>query len=144
MPQYFNRRHQVEVRRSLRKNSTLGERLLWRHLRDRQIDGLKFRRQFGILEYVVDFYCHELGLAVEVDGITHATPEAKDRDRRRQRAIESLGVRFLRVQDDDVISDLGNVLEVIRETVTRLKGSSSSPRPLLNEEGESLRSSKDR
>lgn len=103
------------------------------------MEGSKFRRQFGILEYVVDFYCMELQLAIEVDGITHATAEAQERDRRRQRAIESLGVRFLRIQDDDVVSDLDGTLNVIREVVTRLRGSSSSPRPLLFEEGESTK-----
>lgn len=108
------------------------------------MEGLKFRRQFGILEYVVDFFCHELSLAIEVDGISHASPQAQERDRRRQRAIESLGVRFLRFQDDDVLTNLDEVLKMIQATVNGLKGSSSSPRPLLHEEGESLKTPKAR
>ena len=67
----FNRPEQTSYRRDLRKASSLAERILWRSLRNRQVGGCKFRRQHGIEQYIVDFYCPELMLAIEIDGPHH-------------------------------------------------------------------------
>ena len=74
---------------------------MWKHLRGEAL-GVKFRRQFSIGRYVVDFYCPSLHLAIEVDGESHASEDARAYDEARQREIESLGVRFIRVANDDV------------------------------------------
>ena len=99
--------------RSLRKQSTLGEVLLWRQLRGRQL-GVQFHRQVPILEYIVDFYCHELELAVEVDGASHAVADVGVRDERRQREIEDYGITVLRFDDRDVRRDPVHVANSIK------------------------------
>jgi very-short-patch-repair endonuclease len=75
--------------------------------------GFKFRRQQGIAQYVVDFYCPECRLAVEIDGATHSTVEEKARDRLRQAYIEDFGIHFLRFRNADVFENIDWVLEVI-------------------------------
>ena len=89
-----------ELARKLRNSSTVSEKLLWNHLKGKQINGFDFDRQKPIDNYIVDFYCKELMLAIEIDGITHN--EKMDKDTIRQKKIESLGVSFLRFTDDEV------------------------------------------
>ena len=90
--------------RRLRHDSTLPERILWGSLRGAQLAGLKFRRQHSIGPFVVDFYCHEAKLVVELDGDSHIG--RADADSRRTQYLESQGLRVLRVNNDDVIQDL--------------------------------------
>ncbi len=80
MGRIFNRKSQTGRRRHLRKEAPKAERLLWWRLRGRQVHGLKFRRQYGIGRYVVDFYCVEARLAIEVDGESHFDPLAELHD----------------------------------------------------------------
>lgn len=90
-----------EKARAIRNNSTNTEILLWGFLKGRQIRGYDFHRQKPIDEYIVDFFCNELMLAIEIDGISHAGKEKYDSER--QTKLEKLGVRFLRFDDDYVI-----------------------------------------
>ncbi len=85
-----------DVARQLRNNSTLGEVLLWKKLRNKQLLGYDFHRQKPIDQFFVDFYCGELNLAVEIDGSSHETEDASEKDRARQKHLENLGVAFLR------------------------------------------------
>lgn len=71
MNRTYNDQTQKEVRQQLRQHATQPEQLLWRHLRGSQVNGLKFRRQYGVGVYVLDFYCPELRLAIELDGDSH-------------------------------------------------------------------------
>ncbi|MDP6297560.1 MAG: DUF559 domain-containing protein [Candidatus Marinimicrobia bacterium] len=100
-----------QTARTLRKNMTLGEVILWQHIRRRQIKGYQFLRQKPIGEYVVDFFCKELMLAIEVDGESHEGRQREDEER--QEKLKKLGVRFLRFQDSHVKQDLANVLKRI-------------------------------
>jgi very-short-patch-repair endonuclease len=77
MTEFFNRREDKEKRRRLRKEMPLAEVILWSQLRAKQLLGMKFRRQHGVGPYVLDLYCPEARLAIEVDGETHVTPGAK-------------------------------------------------------------------
>src|SRR3990172_8175353 len=86
--------------RNLRQRSTDSERLLWLALRDRRLDGLKFRRQHPVGPYILDFYCHELSLAVEIDGAYHDLTAAQDAQR--QGLLEAQSIRFIRVLAEDV------------------------------------------
>ncbi len=122
MRRIFNRKPQKPVRQFLRTHSTRTEILLWLGLKDRQLEGYKFRRQHGILDYIADFYCPELRLVIEIDGISHDSPEAKERDQRRQRAIESFGIEVLRFRDEDVNANVDRVLREIRDEVMKRKG----------------------
>ncbi len=103
--------------RQLRKNSTLSEVLLWQHIKQKGYD-VQFHRQVPILDYIVDFYCHELKLAIEVDGESHNFKEQQDI--KRQKDLEAQGISFLRFQDIDVKQNLFSVLLVVEETVNRL------------------------
>jgi very-short-patch-repair endonuclease len=109
--------------RKLRKNMTLGEVILWQHIRRRQLKGYQFLRQKPIANYIVDFYCKELKLAIEIDGESHVGREKKDRER--QRRIEAMGVRFLRFQDSDVKNDVGEVLSAIEHWIDEYEAQQS-------------------
>ncbi len=97
-----------EFARELRKNSTLSEVLLWLKIKGKTM-GVEFHRQVPIDNFIVDFYCHELMLAIEVDGSSH--DEKQDYDQNRQLILENLGVRFIRFSDIDVKQKMGWVLE---------------------------------
>ncbi len=89
-----------EKARQLRNDSTKTEILLWTFLKGKQLRGYDFHRQKPIDDYVVDFFCNELMLAIEIDGVSHIGKELYDA--KRQIRLEELGVRFLRFKDDDV------------------------------------------
>jgi len=113
MTRLFNRTYQKPIRQRLRNNATAAERLLWSKLKHSQLLGYKFRRQQGIARYVVDFYCPEYKLAVEIDGATHSTPEEIQNDNVRQQFIEREGVHFLRFTNADIFENMDWVLESI-------------------------------
>ena len=90
----FNR--QSETRQLLCNTLPAAELILWSKLKNRQVCGRKFRRQFSVGTYVVDFYCPALKLAMEIDGDSHFQPGEQEKDQRRQEHIEFFGVQFLR------------------------------------------------
>ncbi len=100
-------------RRALRGRQTDAERLLWRLLRTRQFLGLKFRRQHPVGPYIVDFYCAERRLAVELDGGQHFTVEGLAYDRRRTEYLASRGVRVVRFTNGDLFENTDGVLEML-------------------------------
>ena len=106
-----------EKARQLRNDSTKTEILLWTFLRSRQLRGYDFHRQKPIDEYIVDFFCNELMLAIEIDGVSHIGKELYDA--KRQRKLEDLGVRFLRFKDDDVFYNCDYVIKEIEKWVDK-------------------------
>ena len=92
---------------ALRHNPTSPEKLLWSILRARQLDGLKFRRQHPIEPYIVDFYCADERLVVELDGQSHN--ETAEQDRKRSEYLAKLGLTVFRVTNDDVLTNLDGV-----------------------------------
>lgn len=106
-----------ELARRLRRKSTLCEFVLWKHIRRRAL-GVEFHRQVPILEYIVDFYCHELRLAIEVDGSIHRYRE--EEDLKRQRSMERHYVTFIRFTNEEIKEDISNVLWRLQETVEEL------------------------
>ena len=117
MTPFFNRVEDKEKRRSLRRNASKPEVLVWSRLRGKQLLGLKFRRQYSVGPYVVAFYCPALKLAVEIDGETHFRDAAVKEDDRRQAFVESFGIRFLRYTNGEVGGNLDGVMESIRLAV---------------------------
>jgi len=99
-----------ELARKLRQDMTLGEVLLWNELKDDKFWGFDFDRQRCIDEYIVDFYCKDLMLAIEVDGMTHNFEGAFEKDEIRQQRLETLGVRFIRFTESEVKYDMLNVI----------------------------------
>ena len=99
-------------RRELRKAPTPAEIVLWRHLQRRQLLGKKFRRQFSIGKYVVDFFCPECNLAVELDGASHYSILREDYETERRKYLEGLGIRIERFENRLVFENIEGVLEV--------------------------------
>lgn len=117
-----------DLARNLRKESTLSEILLWKEIKTKQILGYQFHRQVPIDNYITDFFCHELFLAIEIDGISHALKETYDE--KRQQRLESLGVRFLRFDDLEVKFQIESVLSRIKEWINAYtQNSQTSPSP---------------
>ncbi len=104
-----------EKARELRNNSTRTEILLWTFLKGKQLRGYDFHRQKPIDEYIVDFFCNELMLAVEIDGVSHIGKELYDT--KRQNRLEKLGVTFLRFKDEDVFYNCDYVVKEIENWI---------------------------
>ena len=96
-----------------RQQSTEAEKLLWTELRNKKINGLKFRRQHPIDKFIVDFYCHEKKLAIELDGGVHDKKVNKEYDEARTAMLAGLNVIVLRFKNEDVINNMKDVLEKI-------------------------------
>jgi very-short-patch-repair endonuclease len=108
----------LSFRRQLRRNMTLPERLLWGQLRGKKLAGLKFRRQHPVGPYVVDFFCAERQLAIELDGEPHFDGDGPARDRRRDAFLQTERIRVLRFTNPDVLRDLDGVLDAIADQAT--------------------------
>ena len=111
----------------LRNESTYAEALLWKYIRNRSL-GVQFHRQVPLDKFIVDFYCHELKLAIEIDGITHEGSEAEQRDETRQKRLEDLGVSFIRFADNDVKTNIQGcytALQMKVDELLHLRGSSA-------------------
>lgn len=103
--------------KKLRKEMTMCETILWKALKEKQMMGFDFDRQRPIDNYIVDFYCKDLMLAIEVDGLSHSYENAAERDAIRQKRLEEMGVRFLRFDDADIKTNINGVLDIIREWI---------------------------
>ncbi|RJG54978.1 endonuclease domain-containing protein [Sphingobium terrigena] len=116
--------------KQLRNGASFPERMLWDHLRNRQLAGYKFSRQIPIGPYFADFLCREARLVIELDGDTHG--ETADYDSRRDEYCRSLGFEILRFSNADVMGNLEGVLSHIGATLTRLP----TPNPSRLREGD--------
>ncbi|MCE5239137.1 endonuclease domain-containing protein [bacterium] len=114
----------LELCRQLRQDETPPEEALWRCLRARRLFGLKFRRQHGLGRYIADFYCHEAGLVVELDGAVHLEQRQREYDAVRDRELTAAGARVARFANREVREDLPRVLRTIAEHA----GKGPSPR----------------
>ena len=113
------KRTTTERARRLRRDMPDSEGLLWRHVRNRRLGGLKFRRQHPIGPFFVDLYCGEYRLAVEIDGASHDDEEAQAYDVSRDEFLRAKGIKVTRFTGTQVLSGLEQVLERIYETATR-------------------------
>ena len=102
------------IRQELRNEGTAAEAVLWKALQRRQLGGKKFRRQFSVGDYVLDFYCPEQKLAVELDGGIHDDPEQQVNDAIREEYLQEKGIRIIRFTNDEVFIHLEAVLENIQ------------------------------
>jgi very-short-patch-repair endonuclease len=116
MTEIFNKKEYIKRRQYLRNNMTKAEIVLWSKLKGKQLNGLKFRRQCSINNYIVDFYCPELKLAIEIDGDVHAYNSRIIYDKQRQKEIEALGIKVLRYTNTDVVKNIEGVLYDIVQT----------------------------
>jgi very-short-patch-repair endonuclease len=98
----------------LRKNMTYAEKVLWQQLRNRKLDNLKFRRQHPVAIFILDFYCHEKKLAIEVDGGIHNNEEQKEWDENRTYELNEFGIVVLRFSNEEVIDKTEMVVDSIK------------------------------
>lgn len=115
MTELFNLKSQKSLRKSLRKQGVMAETILWSKLRNKNL-GYKFKRQFGIGKYIVDFYCPRKRLVIEIDGATHSTNREIINDSIRQKYLESLGLEVIRFTNNDIRENMSGVLSKIGET----------------------------
>jgi very-short-patch-repair endonuclease len=120
----------ISLAKKLRRNLTPAERRLWHSLKAERLYGLHFRRQQSILGFIVDFYCHRVRLAVEVDGDVHVG--ARDYDKERDSVLGAKGIRVIRFWNDQVFDDLPRVLQDILQAARP----DPPPSPLPKREGE--------
>ena len=114
----YNKRHLKDYRKNLRNNLTPAEAALWTLLKNKQILGLRFRRQFSVNNYILDFFCPRAKLAIELDGEVHNSPEAIEHDLKRDDFLGSLDIKVLRVENKLVFE---NTTQVISAIETALK-----------------------
>ncbi len=127
MTHVFNKHQELEKRRLLRQSSPEAEELLWSRLRRDQLFHCKFRRQYSVGPFVIDFYCPAAKLAVEVDGPSHAIADAPGYDKGRQDYIESFGIQFLRFSNSEVRNAMNGVLACIEAAVRDRLGDTDPP-----------------
>jgi very-short-patch-repair endonuclease len=113
--------------RTLRKQMTDAERRLWRHLRNRELGGWKFRRQYPVGPFIVDFICLEKNVVIEVDGGQH--DENKELDLQRSAYLNRMGYRVLRFWNNEVLQETEAVLSSIFAKLSETDKNSPSPRP---------------
>lgn len=117
----FNRRSTKKQRRYLRNNMTKAEVILWSKLKGRKLLDCKFRRQHGIGNYIVDFYCPELKLAIEIDGESHYTSEGKLYDKKRGKYLSKQGISIQRFTNTQVKQNLDGVLNEIINSIRKIE-----------------------
>lgn len=105
-------RYIIELSRKMRKNPTLAENILWNELKEKKLDGFKFRNQHPVYRYILDFYCYEKHLAIEVDGDIHK--KRRDYDEYRDDYLTCIGIVTLRVVNEDVINNIDEVVLKIK------------------------------
>ncbi|WP_108804800.1 MULTISPECIES: endonuclease domain-containing protein [unclassified Aquimarina] len=106
-----------EYARQLRNNSTKSEILLWQKLKRKQLYGYDFHRQKPIDNYILDFFCYELMLGIEIDGYSHQLVEVYNKDIVKEKAMNRLGVNILRFTDQQIFKDMFNVLLAIEDYI---------------------------
>lgn len=99
---------------------TYCEKIVWMYLRKRQMKE-RFLRQYSIDNYVIDFYCPKLKLAIELDGDVHDLPDQKDYDHQRQEYIEKFGIKFLRIRNEELTSNPSKTFDRIEKFIEELK-----------------------
>ena len=129
MTKLYNKSSEKFKRQQLRTEMTEAEKRLWKQIRNRQLENCKFRRQYSVAAFVLDFYSPEIKLALEVDGDSHFVDGAVEYDAERQEFIEAARINFLRFTNEDVYHNLEGVLEVIVEGIQSLRASGVLPPP---------------
>ena len=110
---YYGNRELVKRARELRNNMTQAEIVLWTRLRSKRILGYKFRRQEPIFDYIVDFYCSELKLIIEVDGEIHSHGEQRDYDIKRDKILKTNGYHIIRISNFEILNDINEAIKLI-------------------------------
>ncbi len=109
-----------DLAKNLRNNSTRAEIILWNYLKGKKLKGYDFHRQKPIENFIVDFFCNKLTLAIELDGYTHGFEEVLVKDEIKEKRLTDLGVTVLRFTDRDVIDNIESVLKSIEDSIDKI------------------------
>ena len=131
MTEIFNKKELRERRQMLRRNMTQAETTLWANLRRKQVDGHRFRSQYSVGAYILDFYCPKVRLDIEVDGGSHERALSREYDLDRDQQLKQLSITVLRFTNSEVMTKLAGVVERIRELAATLMESKATTFPLL-------------
>ena len=121
------KRNNIGICRGLRRNQTDAEKKLWNILRNRQLSGFKFRRQFSVGKYVLDFYCPTYKIGIEADGGRHYEDKLQQQDEIRTKDLAATGIRILRFSDIDILKNTEGVCEAILRVMEDKRIGSPSP-----------------
>ena len=127
MTTLFNISKTKTIRQALRKQDIACEKILWSRLKNKQLE-YKFRRQFGVGYYVIDFYCPRVKLAIEIDGATHATEDEVAHDKEKTKFLEYIGIKVKRYANTDIRKNLNDVLGDIYDACEALENRKTLPR----------------
>lgn len=116
----YNMQKEKLKRRILRRKATPAETVVWKILRDRRFSGYKFRRQYSVGKLVLDFYCPEAKLAIELDGSSHLNKDSKRYDKIREEFVETCSISFLRLNNSEIYEDMDRVSNKIQNTLSLL------------------------
>ena len=116
-----------ELARQLRNNSTKAEIILWQKLKGKQMYGYDFHRQKPIDNYIIDFFCHELMLGIEVDGYSHQIIEVFNKDVKKEGVMNMIGIHILRFSDEQVLKDTDNVIRTIEWYIANFEEHTPDP-----------------
>jgi very-short-patch-repair endonuclease len=122
MRKFRFRRTSIELQqaaRSLRQTQTRAEEVLWEALRDRQLRGIKVRRQYAVERFILDFYCPAARLVIELDGSVHDEQMQQERDLARTTALKARNYRVIRFRNEEVLAGLPSVLRRITTAVAQ-------------------------
>jgi very-short-patch-repair endonuclease len=118
-PIYYGTKPEIMgIAYDLRIKMTEAEKVLWSKLRNRKVKGYRFRRQHPVREFVVDFFCYEGKLVIELDGEIHDDPFQKERDQERTDILQSMGLKVIRFRNKEVLDNPEDVVSIIAEKLT--------------------------
>jgi len=120
-----------EFARQLRNNSTKTEILIWQKLKRKQLYGYDFHRQKPIDNYILDFFCYELMLGIEIDGYSHELIEVFEKDTKKTKKMKQFGITVLRFSDAQVLKEMENVLRAIEQYIIDFEKVKHTPSPSL-------------
>lgn len=120
MTLHYNRTKEKWLRKDLRKKSTKAEKILWDYLRNRKLAGFKFKRQYSVDAFIIDFYCSKVKLGIEVDGEVHFTDEAKEYDENRTGFLSDFGIEIIRFKNDEVFNNVEMILNKIKQKLKNI------------------------
>jgi very-short-patch-repair endonuclease len=116
----YNNKVLKDRRKELRNNPTETEAILWNHLRNRKLGGFKFSRQYSAGPYILDFYCHKIRLAIELDGSQHNKKENVLYDLDRDHYLKSINIKTIRFWNNEVVKNIDMVLNKIHNQASRM------------------------
>ncbi|MDD3302895.1 MAG: endonuclease domain-containing protein [Candidatus Gracilibacteria bacterium] len=116
-----NAQNLKQTRKVLRINQTKPEEVFWNKVRNKQFFGLKFRRQYSLGRYILDFYCHSLKICIELDGDSHYGEESIEYDEIRTEFLKSAGIKVIRFTNKEIMNNIEGVLESLIENISIIK-----------------------